>query len=71
MQVHEHTAATRMQVRGQAMGIYKAEENFYESQNAVHPLAANASGTEPAKFIAFFVCDHDAPLSTPAPGEPK
>lgn len=53
------------------MGIYKAEENFYESQNAVHPLAANASGTEPAKFIAFFVCDHDAPLSTPAPGEPK
>jgi len=53
------------------MGIYKAEESFYEAPNGVHPLAANASDREPAKFIEFFVCDHNAPLNTPVPGEPK
>jgi hypothetical protein len=53
------------------MGIYKGEESFCEAPNAVQPLAAKASGAAPAKFIAFFVCDHDARLSTPVRGESK
>lgn len=58
----------RTQVRGEAEVVYKAGESFYEAANGVHEVSANASATEPAKFAAFFVCDHDAPLSVVAPG---
>jgi hypothetical protein len=34
----------------------------------VHVVSANASQTEPAKLIAYFICDHDARLSVAAPG---
>ena len=57
----------RTQVRGEAEAVYKAGESFYEAANGVHAVSANGSATEPAKFVAFFVCDHDAPLSV-APG---
>jgi hypothetical protein len=33
----------------------------------VHALSANASKTEPAKFLAYFVCDHETPLSVDVP----
>jgi quercetin dioxygenase-like cupin family protein len=58
----------RTQVRGEAETVYKAGESFYEAANGVHAVSANASATEPAKLVAFFVCDHDAPLSVAAPG---
>jgi quercetin dioxygenase-like cupin family protein len=58
----------RTEVRGEAEAVYKASESFYEAANGVHAVSANASATEPAKFVAFFVCDHDAPLSVAAPG---
>jgi len=58
----------RTQVRGEAKSVYKAGESFYEPANGVHAVSANASATERAKFVAFFVCDHDAPLSAPALG---
>jgi quercetin dioxygenase-like cupin family protein len=57
----------RTQVRGEAEAVYRAGESFYEAANGVHAVSANASATEPAKFIAYFVCDHDAPLSVAAP----
>jgi quercetin dioxygenase-like cupin family protein len=57
----------RMQVRGEKEVVYKASESFYEAANGVHVVSANASQTEPAKLIAYFVCDHDAPLSVAAP----
>lgn len=57
----------RTQVRGEAEAVYKVGESFYEAANGVHAVSANASTTEPAKFLAFFVCDHDAPLSVAAP----
>jgi quercetin dioxygenase-like cupin family protein len=50
-------------VKGQPENIYKAGESFYESPNGVHEVSANASQTEPDKFIAYFVCDRDVPLS--------
>lgn len=63
--------AIRTQVKGQAEAIYKAGESFYEAPNGVHLVAANLSDTKPAKFLAFFVCDHHAPLSAPVNGGQK
>ncbi|HXN27350.1 MAG TPA: cupin domain-containing protein [Candidatus Acidoferrales bacterium] len=60
--------ALRTQVRGEKEVVYTAGESFYEAPQGVHVVSANASQTEPAKLIAYFVCDHDAPLSLAAPG---
>ncbi|MGB6688565.1 MAG: cupin domain-containing protein [Terracidiphilus sp.] len=59
--------AIRTQVKGGPETIVKAGESFYEAPNGIHMVSANASQTEPARLIAYFVCDHDAPLSTRAP----
>ncbi len=56
--------AIRYQVKGEPETVFKAGDSFYESANGVHQVSANASQTEPAKLIAYFLCDHDAPLST-------
>ena len=61
--------SVRTQVKGQAEAVYTAGQSFYEAPNGVHLVSANASSTKPAKLIAFFVCDHDAPLSAPISGE--
>jgi quercetin dioxygenase-like cupin family protein len=60
------TGALRTQVRGEKEVVYTAGESFYEAANGVHLVSANASQTQPAKLIAYFVCDHDAPLSVAA-----
>ena len=57
-----------MQVKGEPEAIYKAGESFYEAPNGIHQVSANASNQEPAKFLAYFLCDHDTPLSVPALG---
>jgi quercetin dioxygenase-like cupin family protein len=59
--------AIRTQVRGEPEVIYKAGEAFYEAPNGIHEVSANASQTLPATFIAYFVCDHDTPLSIDVP----
>jgi quercetin dioxygenase-like cupin family protein len=61
----------RTQVKGQPESVYKAGESFYEAPNGVHLVSANGSSTKPARFLAFFICDHDGPLSTPVQGETK
>ena len=53
----------RMRVEGQPEKLYSVGESFYEAPNGAHAVSANASATQPAKLIAYFVCDHDAPLS--------
>ena len=58
----------RSQVQGRPEKIYKAGESFYEEPNGVHAVSANASFTEPAKLLAYFVCDHETPLSVGVPG---
>ena len=60
--------ALRTQVRGEKEAVYTAGESFYEPANGVHAVSANASQTEPAKLLAYFVCDHDAALSVAVPG---
>jgi quercetin dioxygenase-like cupin family protein len=59
--------AIRTQVKGEPERIVKAGESFYEPPNGVHQVSANASQTEPAKLLAYFVCDNDKPLSSKAP----
>jgi len=53
----------RMKVKDEPEAIYKAGETFYEAPSGIHQTSANASQTKPAKFIAYFVCDHETPLS--------
>jgi quercetin dioxygenase-like cupin family protein len=55
--------ALRTRVEGEAEAIHKAGESFYEAPNRVHLIAANASAKTTVKFLAYFVCDHDTPLS--------
>jgi quercetin dioxygenase-like cupin family protein len=55
--------ALRTQVKGEPEAIYQAGESFYEAPNGVHLVSANASSTEPAKLVAYLICDHDVPLS--------
>lgn len=62
--------ALRTQVKGEPEMIYKAGESFYEAPNGVHLVSANASLTEPAKLVAYLICDRDTPLSVSAP-DPK
>ena len=62
--------AVRTQVKGQPEAIYRAGESFYEPPNGVHQVSANASDKEAAKFLAYFVCDHEAALSSPVSESP-
>jgi len=58
--------ALRMKVGGGPEVVYRAGETFYEAAGDVHQISANASATEPARFLAYFVCDSDvAQLSSP------
>lgn len=57
----------RTQVQGQPETIYKVGQSFYEAPNSVHLVSRNSSTTESAKFLAFFVCDRDTPLSVDVP----
>jgi quercetin dioxygenase-like cupin family protein len=59
--------ALRTEVRGEKEVVYTAGESFYEPPNGMHLVSANASQTEPARLIAYFVCDQNAPLSVAAP----
>jgi quercetin dioxygenase-like cupin family protein len=60
--------AVRIQVKGESEAVYKAGESFYEAPNGIHQVSANASDHEPARLLAYFICDHDTPLSVPITG---
>ena len=55
-----------MQVRGGRETTLAAGQAFYESPTDIHVIGRNASKTEPAKFIAFFVKDKGVPTHLPA-----
>ncbi len=59
------TGAIRFQVNSHPEVVFHAGESFYEPPNATHRVSANASNTQNAKFVAFFVCDGDRELSSP------
>lgn len=76
-QPHRHNCAVvvfvisgtvRMQVRGGRDSVYKAGETFHETPSDIHQVSANASQADSAHFTATFVCDHQGPMSVPAPG---
>ena len=63
---HEHHAqvavyvlegSMRMQVKGQEPVTLGPGDTFYEDVNDVHVVSANASDTQPAKFVVFLVED--------------
>jgi quercetin dioxygenase-like cupin family protein len=62
--------ALRMQVQGKPEVTYGAGESFYEAPTDVHLVSANASRDKPARFLAYFVCDHRTPLSVPVTNAP-
>ena len=73
--IHRHNAhvfvyvlqgSVVMQVRGGKEMMLTAGQTFYESPSDIHVIGRNASKTEPAKFIAFFVKDKGAPTHIPA-----
>ena len=55
-----------MQVRGGKEVTLTPGQTFYEGPSDVHVVGRNASKTEPAKFVLFFVRDKGAPVLIPA-----
>ncbi|MBM3768432.1 MAG: cupin, partial [Acidobacteria bacterium] len=45
----------------------KPGETFYETPADIHSVSRNASKTQPAKILVFFVKDKGAPTTVPAP----
>ena len=73
--VHRHNAYTFVyvlegsiieQVRGGKEMTLGPGQTFYEGPNDVHVVGRNASKTEPAKFVVFFVKDKGASAVMPA-----
>ena len=72
--VHRHNAhvfvyvlegTVVMQVKGGKELTLRPGDTFYESPQDIHVVGRNASKTEPAKFLVFFVKDKGAPLLEP------
>ena len=54
-----------MQVQGGEAKTLSAGQIFYENPDDIHTVANNASATEPAKILVFFIKDSEAPASIP------
>lgn len=54
-----------MQVQGGKLETLGPGETFYESPSDIHIVSANASKTEPAKFLAILIKDKGKPATTP------
>ncbi|MBI3651356.1 MAG: cupin domain-containing protein [Acidobacteria bacterium] len=54
-----------MQVEGGAAVTLGPGQTFYESPDDVHTVSKNASDSQPAKFLVFFVKNKDAPALIP------
>jgi len=72
--IHRHNAhafvyvlegSVVMQVKGGKEVTLTPGQTFYEGPNDIHTVGRNASSTEPAKFIVFFVKDKGAPILVP------
>jgi quercetin dioxygenase-like cupin family protein len=73
--IHRHNASVFvyvlegsvvMQVKGGQEVTLNKGQTFFESPEDIHSVGRNASKTEPAKFLAFFVKDKGAPVVFPA-----
>ena len=52
-----------MQVQGGPKLTLKPGETFYENPTDVHAVSANASQTQPAKFLVFIIKDKGRPTT--------
>ncbi len=52
-----------MQVKGGPRVTIGPGQTFYESPSDIHTVSANASKTEPAKFLAFLIKDKAKPIT--------
>jgi quercetin dioxygenase-like cupin family protein len=75
--VHRHAAhvfvyvlegTVDMQVAGGHLLRLAAGDTFYESPDDIHTISRNASDTDRAVLLVFFVKNRDAPLLQPVPG---
>jgi quercetin dioxygenase-like cupin family protein len=57
--------AVRMQLKDHDAQVFRVGDTFFESPSDVHAVSANASPDEPARFLAYFVCDRATPLTLP------
>jgi quercetin dioxygenase-like cupin family protein len=73
--IHRHNAhafvyvlegSVVMQVKGGKEVTLGPGQTFYESPKDVHTVSRNASTTNPAKFVVFFVKQKGAPTTVPA-----
>jgi quercetin dioxygenase-like cupin family protein len=73
--IHKHNAdvfvyvlqgSVIMQLRGGEERRLTPGQTFHEGPNDVHVVSRNASATESAKFVVFFVKDIGAPVLLPA-----
>jgi len=55
-----------MQVRGGKEVTLTPGQTFYEGPNDVHTVGRNASKSNPAKFVVFFVKDRGKPIFFPS-----
>ena len=46
---------------------YKGGQAFFEAPNGVHLGSANVDKTKAAKLLAYFVCDHETPVTVAVP----
>ena len=54
-----------MELNGGKQVTLKPGQTFYEGPDDVHTVGRNASNTEPAKFLVFFIKKKGAPILTP------
>ena len=73
--VHRHNAHTVvyvlegtviMQVAGGELQTLGPGDVFYETPSDIHSVSRNASDTEPAKILVFFLKEKDAATTEPA-----
>jgi quercetin dioxygenase-like cupin family protein len=55
-----------MQVDGQPAVTLGPGQTFHESPADIHRQSANASATQPAKFVVFIIKDKNKPVTRPA-----
>lgn len=55
-----------MQVAGGDKQMLKPGQVFHENPDDIHSVSMNASDTEPAKILVFFVKKQGAPVTVPA-----
>src|SRR5208283_4434877 len=57
--------ALRFQLDGQKEVIFQPGQMFYEAPDSVHRVSANASATQPCRFLAMIFAENNRPLTVP------